>query len=86
MKFVTVRGSVEPKQTDFESSHGKVYVRRNIHEVEVETFGETVTQWEYEECLMTMNEYTAYSQSQVLDNQRAMDMAIAEVLLNQMEV
>lgn len=83
MVFKTVRGSVEPKATDFTSSPGMVYVREDIHTVEVEAMDETITEWEYRESLMTMEEYSAYAQAKALETQTAMDETLAEILLKQ---
>ena len=44
------------------------------------------THWRYDECQMTRVEFAAFAYAKILENQKSMDEAIAEILLNQMEV
>ena len=48
--------------------------------------GEEITEWVCETALMTFEEFATYSQAQTLENQRAMDETLADILLNQVEV
>lgn len=83
--FKEVIGTQEekPKEYDFEGSPGKVYVRRNIRRDTITSMDEEIEVWKYEEALMTMEEFGAYSQAVALSNQDAMDATLAEILLNQ---
>jgi len=88
MKFVIEHGTWEtrPPEIDLEGCPGKVYVRRNIHQEEVEHGDETVTEWVCEMALMTFEEFATYSQTSMIEKQAQMDETLAEILLNQMEV
>lgn len=84
MEWKTVEGYQEtrPKEADMESSPTTVYLRRNITAVPNEEDGGT--HWHYEEAEISRSDFAAV-QAVVIDNQKAMDETLAEILLNQME-
>lgn len=86
--FKEVIGTQEerPEEFDFDGSPGKVYVRKNIRRETIISGEEEIEVWKYDEALMTMQEFSTYSQAMALTKQAAMDETLAEILLNQMEV
>lgn len=91
MEWKQIEGfqSERPKEIDTESSPTTVYLRRNIEEIpNKDSEGEVVegTHWQYEQAQLTHEEFTFFSQALALQNQRAMDETLAEILLNQLEV
>ena len=88
MRFITEHGTwpKRPPEIDFDGCPGKVYVRKNIHQETITMEGEEITEWVCETALMTFEEFATYSQAQTLENQRAMDETLADILLNQVEV
>ena len=88
MNFRTEHGTWEqrPPEIDFNGCPGKVYVRKNIRQETVKVGEDEITEWVCETALMTYEEFASYSQAEIIKKQLQMDEAIAEVLLNQMEV
>ena len=72
-----------PKEVDLESSPTTAYMRKNIKEVPNEGEG---THWEYDEIQMPREDFAAYAYSLIIEKQKSMDVTLAEILLNQMEV
>ena len=86
MRFVYTESAVKPDEIDATSSRSKVYIRKNIREVEKKLMdGETYTAWGYDEAVITHEQFASYSQALTLEKQAAMDETLAEILLNQME-
>ncbi len=72
----TVNGSQTDKPTefDFTSSPTVVYQRRNIASKEITNEdGSKLTQWEYEERTMTKDEFIAYQQQLIEQNNADID-------------
>ena len=88
MRFKEEHGSwaERPPEIDMTSCPGKVYVRRNIHQETVKRGEEELTEWVCEMCLMTLDEFAIYAQSEIISKQAQMDETLADILLNQMEV
>lgn len=58
MNFITVRGTQEEKPRIYECCGNAVFVRKNIRRVTVESMGEEVEMWEYEEAKISVQEFT----------------------------
>lgn len=78
-----------PEEVDTTSSPSTVYLRRNISEItnrDAEGRETEGTHWQYDETQLSRQEFSIISQALTLENQRAMDETLAEILLNQLEV
>ena len=75
-----------PAEVDTTSSRSTIYLRRNIEEVpNVDPDGteNEGTHWRYEEVQIAVEDFGFISQVLAMENQRAMDETLAEILLNQ---
>lgn len=68
MRYELREGSQEekPKTIDTTSSSSVVYLRKNIRQITKvdEVSGEEITLWQYEEAVISHNEYDEYAASQ----------------------
>lgn len=62
MKWNVSQSTIRPNEVDTISSKTTVYLRKNIVEKqrELETNGEILTYYEYDECKLTKEEYNEY--------------------------
>lgn len=94
MEFKKVFGTQEtkPLSVDTIGSPGKVYVRKNIVRATRKYGEDTVEGWEYDEALMSYEEFAIYSQAASLSGETNTDETLANIdetlaliLLNQIE-
>lgn len=80
LNFGKSQSTQMPLLLDTESSQTSVYIRRNVQEKQVqdEMGGEPRTVYEYEECVLTKQEYLQYRNEQLQAENDALKAQVAE--------
>ena len=81
LNFTKSRASEAPVLLDTTSSKAVVYIRKNVQEIEItDEHGNTSTEYEYDECKLSKDEYKLYLESQeAADTSTGIQEAVAEV-------